>query len=91
METIVLNRQSLPDIAIQASGSTEAMFDIAAANDASITDELSGKTITVPGIVDKQVADYFRINGITPATALTDSVFEVGIGFWTIEFDFEVR
>jgi hypothetical protein len=95
METIVLNRQSLLDVAIQTAGSVEAVFDIAAANDVSITDELSGKTITVPNILDKPVADYFQINRICPATDITAEDIERcpfgGINYMGIEIDYMVR
>ena len=94
MEIKVLNGQSLFDIAIQAAGSVEAVFDIALANGISITDDLEpGTVLVVPAVLNRQMAEYYRINNIRPATALSaadEMLLHEGIGFWFIEFYFIV-
>jgi hypothetical protein len=94
MEVKVLNGQSLFDLAIQAAGSVEAVFDIAAANGVSITDELQpGTILVIPAVSNRQVADYYRSNSIRPATTLGAHDVEFiteGINYWRIEYDFEV-
>ena len=94
MEIKVLNGQSLFDIAIQAAGTVEAVFDIALANGISITDDLEpGTVLVVPAVLNRQVAEYYRVNNIRPATALSAQDMEFaldGIGAWRVEYDFEV-
>jgi hypothetical protein len=94
MEVRVLNGQSLFDIAIQAAGSVEAVFDIALAGGIRITDELpAGTVLVIPAVVSGQVADYYAANGIKPATALGPQDMEFvmeGINYWRLEYDFEV-
>ena len=90
MEIKVLNNQSLFDIALQATGSIEAVFDIAALNGIDITDDLPvGIPLIVPKVVNRQIVEYYRVNGIIPATALETEMNE-GIEFWAIEYDFIV-
>ncbi len=48
MQVTVQNNQSLFDIAIQYTGTAETAFEIARANDCSITSNLSGVSITIP-------------------------------------------
>jgi len=75
---IVLNGQSLFDIAVQSCGSAEAAFEIAALNDLPITADLNaGQEITAPnpskgGELPRNAAvvNYYRTNGIVPATGL---------------------
>lgn len=91
----VITGQTLFDIAIQTSGSIEAVLEIAAANDISVTDDLEpGKELEVPRVVNQTIADYFRVNGITPATAVRKEDQENapygGIDFMGIEIDFIV-
>jgi hypothetical protein len=95
MEVKVLNNQSLFDIAIQTLGSAEAAFDIALANNLSITDDLEvGHLLQIPqqtsDYVKKQTVEYYRINGIKPATAIDNEITVLleGIEFWAIEYDF---
>jgi hypothetical protein len=94
MEVKALNGQSLLDIAIQAAGSVEAVFDIALAFVCSVVDELTpGAILQVPAVLNKRVAEYYHTNSIRPATALSvqDMEFALeGIGAWRIEYDFVV-
>lgn len=98
MKTIILDCQSLLDIAIQELGDISALFDLAEWAGFSITDELSaGQDLQLPvPPADKQVASYYAAHRITPATAITidstsggDLILE-GIEFWGIEYDFIV-
>jgi hypothetical protein len=99
MEVTVLNGQSPFDVALQAAGSLEAVFDIFADLDGlrelSITEELStGTRLLVPAVANKQVADYYRVNAIKPATAIgvTDApMLQEGVEFWLVEYDFHIK
>lgn len=89
---IVLDGQSLIDVAIQCCGSAEAAYDIALLNNISITEDLTaGLELTIPAAVNSSVVSYYTQKGIKPATALTDTdtVFG-GIDYMGIEIDFIV-
>ncbi len=91
METKAITDQSLFDIAIQTSGSIEAVFNLAIANGLSITDDLvPGQTLVNAPVVDKGIADYYRVKALTPATALKQGENSEGIEIWAIERDFIV-
>lgn len=70
MKVKVRDGQTLADISIQEYGSLEAAMDLAKANGISLTD------IPVPGselqlhdaVYDKTMADYCKVNGVSPAT-----------------------
>ena len=75
-EIIVHNNQSLFDIAVQEYGTVEAVFDLAVANNVSITEMLTaGQVIKVPELpaeqTNREVVDYLRREGIKPATGDT--------------------
>lgn len=81
--------QSLLDIAIQDTGNVETVFDIALANNLSITGDLQiNQELIIPETkVEQQVVSYYQRRGIHPATNLNaDSIG--GIGMWAIEVDF---
>lgn len=90
------DRQSLLDIALQTSGSIEAAFALAEQNNLSITDPLQiGSEIEMVEIVNNMVAERYALQGIHPATALTDGKATPpgtlgGIGYMAIEVDFVV-
>ncbi len=91
MEAIVLDGQSLYDIAIQECGSVEAVIAIAILNDISVTDELQiGQLLQIPEPVNKPIADYYKSRNLKPATAgnLDLKNQDEGIGFWSIGNDF---
>jgi hypothetical protein len=98
MEVTVLNGQSLFDLAVQAAGSVEAVFGISPHSPEggmlSITDELpAGMQLNVPVAANRQIADYYRTNGILPATGITANdapALQEGVEFWAIEYDFIV-
>jgi hypothetical protein len=94
MEIQVLNEQSLFDLAVQAAGSVEAVFDIADLNGWGITEELpAGARVEISTVLNRQVAEYYRVNGISPATGITADdapAVQEGVEFWGIEYDFMV-
>jgi hypothetical protein len=95
MEVKVLEGQSLFDLAVQVSGSTEAAFNMAGLNGLSITDVLtSGSVLIAPDPINKPVSEYYRMNGLKPATDVTigvmDEMRDEGIDYWAIEVDFIV-
>jgi hypothetical protein len=77
MNTVALINQTLLDIAVQMYGNAEAAFDLARANNISITDNLQvGAVLGLPtddsvGGLNRPVANYFKNRGIKPATAIT--------------------
>ena len=89
---IVLEGQSLLDIAIQCCGSAEAAYDIAVLNGLSIADDLTaGRELTIPAAVNSSVVSYYTQKGIKPSTAITATTEDSeGIDFWAIEDDFEI-
>lgn len=92
---IVKDRQTLLDIALQTSGSMEAVMDLALANGLSITDELSdGRVLETVEVIDAAVVERYEINGIFPATEASDEERSAmaweGIGFMEIGTDFIV-
>lgn len=99
MKAVVLDCQSLLDIAIQELGNVAGVFDLAEKAGLSLTEELSaGGALELPlQAADKQIAGYYAAHRITPATAITidstsgggDLLLE-GIEFWGIEYDFIV-
>ena len=99
MEIIVLNNQTLIDIAIRYFGTVEAVLAIAVLNSISVTEELiPGQTLELPNVDYgfQEVVAFFRVNKMQPATALTQDNNEIiegdsGIGFWIIEDNFIVQ
>lgn len=91
MEIIVLNNQSLFDIALTVSGNIEAAYDIARENNIPLTGELrNGQLLAYSGVpMNNQIVNYYRNNAINPATALSaEDLLESGINYWAIEIDF---
>ena len=91
----VKDRQTLLDIALQTSGSVEAVVELALANGLSITDELAdGNELATAGVAEEAVVNRYEINGIFPATEASDeersAMAYEGIGFMAIENDFVV-
>ena len=90
-------KQSLFDIAMEHAGSSEAAWDIAVANQLSITDDLTvGETLAVPMVKNQRIVTFFQAIKHSPATAIsTDEINNLlgvgeGIEFWAIEYDFVV-
>ncbi|MDD3079086.1 MAG: hypothetical protein PHH37_08280 [Paludibacter sp.] len=91
----VKDGQSIIDIAIQELGSAEGAYDIAVLNDISITDTLNvGTELTMPDVVNKSIAAYYKYKRINPATSLCESdtvLLPGGIGYWCVGVDFIVH
>jgi hypothetical protein len=60
-------QQTLADIAVQHTGSIESLFDIARLNNIAVTDS-DNMVIMMPAVVNKSVADFYRLNNHNPAT-----------------------
>ncbi len=96
--TIVLSHQNVLDIAVQAYGSAEAAFDLALANDLSLSDDLvPGQVLQLPesAYKDTDIAGYYENKKLQPATALSKEVYakmkkKEGISYWAINIDFKV-
>lgn len=64
--------QSLIDFAIQHCGAAEMAWDVAVANDLSITDELvAGMELNIPSVGNQSVVSYMLKNKVKPATGKT--------------------
>lgn len=93
----VLHNQSLLDIAIQYTGRAENCFDIALANDISVSEMLvSGMELKIPKTeIDIDVVDYFLQKNSQPASEIIESLIKInplsGINYWTIETNFIVE
>ena len=93
MEATVLSGQTLCDIALQYAGSLQAVAEIARANDIPVSDPLEpGTVLIIPRVIDAQVADYYRSNGVFPKSDITGpgqaALIEGGLEFMGIEIDF---
>jgi hypothetical protein len=93
MKTVVLDRQSLMDVAVQNTGDASAAFDVALANELSLTDSLNaGGALTFNVTKQKQIADYYENRQLKPATGMTEEQMNntvgYGIEFMGIEIDF---
>lgn len=99
MQRIILNRQSLLDMAIQECGSLDSIFSLAERNNMAITDDLpAGKELeyALEDITQKHVVISLTNQGIKPATAISSDLLSdgelllEGVEFWGIEYDFIV-
>ena len=98
MTVLVINGQSLFDIAVQEFGSVLSVFEIAFANNLSVTDELKGgQVLTLPdsAFTNNDIANYFKGNKRNIATGLTiehDGIVAPrrGIGYMQIGTSFIV-
>lgn len=90
------NRQSMLDIAMVHSGTTEAAWDIAQANGLSLTDDLKLEPMLKPAITNQRIVTNFLTLRHSPATGITNAEIHQqlgageGIEFWAIEYDFVV-
>ena len=97
-ELIVLDGQNFIDLATVYCGSPEMAADFALMNGLSVTDTLSaGTKLKKPAVSNKKVQAYFAQKNIQPAMDIDmtsdagGAVELAGIGYWAIEFDFEVQ
>lgn len=99
MQITALHNQTLLDVAIRHCGTVQAVVDIAILNNISITDDLiPGQIILIPSkdYGFQEVVNFFALNKIDPATALTENDEALtegnsGIGFWEIGNNFIVQ
>lgn len=68
------DRQTVADVALVVSGSEEAMFDLARLNGVSLDTEVSGLEMLEVSVLDRQVTNYYRLNGIVPASVLEEAI-----------------
>ena len=89
-------KQSLFDIAMEHAGSTDAAWDIAVANQLSMTDDLAieepltvpiddlaiEEPLTVPMVKNQRIVTFFQAINHSPATAIsTDEINDLlGVG-----------
>ena len=86
-------------IAIRCCGTLQALADIAILNNISITEKpIPGQLIEIPNkdYGSQEVVNFFTLNKIDPATALTDDNTAIidgnsGIGFWEIGNNFIIQ
>ncbi|MHA3046007.1 hypothetical protein JSO59_001360 [Riemerella anatipestifer] len=94
MQITALHNQTLLDVCLQHTGTIEGVFELAMANDLSITDDVqAGAVLQLPeGIkTDRDIFNYYTSKNIQPATAITEVVEKCeGIGCWAIGVDFKV-
>lgn len=98
MKAIILHNQSLLDLAIQHTGAVENAFDLALANNRSITDDLEAGDWLMANSqelkANKDILSYYTAKKLQPATAIsgdysTDNSLQ-GIDYWTVKIDFVV-
>ena len=94
-KTKILDRQSLFDVALQATGSIEGSIIIAIENNISISAEVVGLELQIDITpIDKIVAKRYTVQGVIPSTDITAedevNVPYGGINFMGIEIDFIV-
>lgn len=90
MEAVVKRGQSFIDIAIEYAGSAEAAFDIAAKNNASVTDVLpAGTVLIITGRINRTVAAFSRNAGLSPASFRQETPSTPYIFDYTFDQTFE--
>ncbi|WP_172918364.1 hypothetical protein [Capnocytophaga canis] len=98
MQIVILHNQSLLDTCLQHTGTIESLFDLALANDLSVTDDLTaGQGFEIPNNVekDKGILNYYTAKNIQPATGFTQTDLQIlerleGISIWAVNLDFKV-
>lgn len=96
MKVVVKDGQTLMDIAVKEKGSVEAVFDIAALNGISVTEEIvAGTVLDLPASVwNRLLENYCKGNNVDPSTDLNDDdlneIWQGGIGYMMIGEDFQI-
>ncbi len=90
MQVIVLQRQTLSDIALEIYGDISGLPGIARANNLAVTADLeAGQRLICPDVVyDAYLQNYVRKYGIKPATAY-DGAGEIRQRIFTEQFTLE--
>lgn len=83
MQATVRNGQWLADIAVEKTGSIAGLFEMAALNGISVTDDLNvGSAIDLSEVKDEAVVQNYKVRELNPATATETGL--AGIGYWAI-------
>lgn len=95
MEVTVLNKQSLLDVALQHTGTVANAFDIAVANQISVSDFVEpGSVLIIPEVIlNVEILNYFKVKKLKPATAFIDGeniTVKKGIGWMKVASTFKV-
>lgn len=97
MNTVsVIENQTFFDLAVEQTGSVLSIFEMALANDKSITDDITAsEEVIIPEtkFFLKDMVEYFKAKNHNMATygALDDFDSFLGIGYWILEVDFQVK
>ncbi|WP_346236161.1 hypothetical protein ABDK00_016860 [Niabella insulamsoli] len=83
------NKQEVIDLAMQGSGSIDAVLDMCLKNDTSLTEDVTnGQSFLTADMRNKFVTQHFETERVKPSSAPGD--LPDGIGFWIIGLDFKV-
>jgi len=88
--------QSLFDMALQIYGDLSGLKELAGDNKLNLTQDISAGQIlkSRPNLKNRYVVAFFKDRKYKPASGLTPAESEElkpeGIGYWAIEYDFEV-
>jgi len=89
MKVLVLQGQSIFDIAVIYLGSAEGAYALAAFNGISVTDVLiPGQELELPPVVSRSIAEYYSNKGSQPATASEQNTDEP-LRVFPLEFPIE--
>lgn len=99
MIATALHNQSLFDCCLQHTGTINGIFELAMANNLSVTDDLpAGAVLQLPDpmVTDGDIKKYYAAKAILPATAFTAEDIQIidkpgGISIWAINIDFKVN
>jgi len=87
--------QNMFDKCIEICGNMQSLFDLAKANNLSITDTVTKESNLIPAsISDSNMVRYYFKQNIRPATGnevIAEAVTGDGIGYWIIENDFIIQ
>lgn len=68
----VHDRQTMADISLMSTGSLEGVFSLARVNGVSLDAEVTGVELMEVLVSDQRVKDFYKLNGIIPANALSE-------------------
>ena len=97
MTTIILHNQSLLDLAVQHTGTSENAFVLALQNGKSLTDDLvAGEQLTLKNTKNnKDILSYYQSKKLQPATGVShtggSSLQLQGIGYWVLGYEFKIN
>ena len=79
----VNDKQSILDLALQYAGGFEEAYNIAEANDVSLTDDLTvGQQLSIPSVMNQDITTYYKVRSHIPATHITSAeIAERTIGY----------